>query len=256
MVRLTAAIAFGVLGLVACDAESSDEQAGDARGATTGVTDGGQSSTDSSPTARPRAVRVARVLDGDTIDLRNGKRVRLVQIDSPETGECYGNQAGRVLSKILPAGANVVLERDPVLDDVDRYGRLLRYVSKGGTNVNLVLVKRGTASVWFFDGDRGRYADRLIAAARQAKAGTRGAWGACRAKLDPRDAFETQPKFPMPTVPRGFRGGSCMAGYSPCLPVKSELDCDDVEAMGKAPVRVKGSDPYGLDGDGDGVGCD
>jgi hypothetical protein len=47
-----------------------------------------------------------------------------------------------------------------------------------------------------------------------------------------------------------------MAGYRPCLPIAGDLDCDDVEALGKAPVRVRGTDPYGLDGDDDGRGCE
>jgi micrococcal nuclease len=200
-------------------------------------------------------VRVARVIDGDTLDLRNGRRIRLVQIDSPESGgECYGEQAGQVLSRILPPGARVTLERDPALDDVDGYGRLLRYVHKGRTNVNLALVERGAASVWFYDGGRGRYADRLLAAARKAKADGRGAWGKCRAKLDPSGAFETRPHGS--TAVRGLVGPNCTAGYSPCLPIRNDLDCDAVEAMGKAPVRVTGSDPYELDGEGDGVACE
>jgi micrococcal nuclease len=51
-------------------------------------------------------------------------------------------------------------------------------------------------------------------------------------------------------------GASCHPNYSPCLPIVSDLDCADVRAMGKAPVQVTGSDPYRLDGDGDGVGCE
>ena len=41
--------------------------------------------------------RVSRVIDGDTIDLSSGARVRLLQIDTPEpgTGECYSRAAGR-----------------------------------------------------------------------------------------------------------------------------------------------------------------
>jgi hypothetical protein len=35
-----------------------------------------------------------------------------------------------------------------------------------------------------------------------------------------------------------------------------DLDCDDVEAMGLAPVRATGRDRYRLDGDDDGVGCE
>ena len=47
-------------------------------------------------------------------------------------------------------------------------------------------------------------------------------------------------------------GGSCMAGYSPCLPIADDLDCADVPGA----VKIMGRDPYGLDRDGDGIGCD
>lgn len=48
---------------------------------------------------------------------------------------------------------------------------------------------------------------------------------------------------------------SCTPGYSPCLPRGSDLDCDEIPAS-KKPVRVTGSDPYRLDADNDGVGCE
>ena len=48
--------------------------------------------------------------------------------------------------------------------------------------------------------------------------------------------------------------GACETGYSPCLPQVSDLNCDDIPAD-KRPVRVTGSDPYGLDADGNGIGC-
>lgn len=48
----------------------------------------------------------------------------------------------------------------------------------------------------------------------------------------------------------------CHASYSPCLPFVDDLDCPDVIAMGKAPVDVVGPDDYGLDADGDGIGCE
>jgi endonuclease YncB( thermonuclease family) len=61
-------------------------------------------------------VQVVAVTDGDTIELRNGKRVRLVQIDAPEAGgECYGSQATGALSGMVAPGTRVVLERDPAL---------------------------------------------------------------------------------------------------------------------------------------------
>ena len=50
-------------------------------------------------------------------------------------------------------------------------------------------------------------------------------------------------------------GSSCEPGYSPCLPVVADLDCADIPSS-ETPVRVTGSDPYGLDADGDGWGCE
>jgi micrococcal nuclease len=206
------------------------------------------------PKPRRRVARVARVIDGDTLETADGKRIRLVQIDAPESsGECFGAQATAAAEALLPPGSQIGLERDPQLDDVDRYGRQLRYVFKGRRNLKVVLVRRGAASVWFFDGDRGRYADRLLATARSAKARKRGAWGACRAQLDPSGAFETSGKAPARAQATGT---SCTAGYSPCLPITGDLDCVDVRALGKAPVVVSGDDPYRLDGDGNGYGCE
>ena len=93
----------------------------------------------SAATARPRLDLVRAVVDGDTIVLADGRRVRLVQIDSPELGqgECYSRQARAALLSLLPPGrARVRLELDPRLDRTDRYGRTLAYVFKGRENVN------------------------------------------------------------------------------------------------------------------------
>jgi hypothetical protein len=49
-------------------------------------------------------------------------------------------------------------------------------------------------------------------------------------------------------------GAACARGYSPCLPVKADLDCADIPNARK-PVRVTGADPYGLDADRNGLGC-
>jgi len=54
--------------------------------------------------------------------------------------------------------------------------------------------------------------------------------------------------------------GDCTAGYSPCLPPASDYDCAGGSGNGPeyvdGPIRITGSDPYDLDRDGDGVGCD
>jgi endonuclease YncB( thermonuclease family) len=141
--------------------------------------------------ARGASARVAYVLDGDTVALTTGTHVRFLQIDTPElsSNECYATQARALLESLLPAGARVRLRSDPALDAVDRYGRLLRYVYRGGKNLNVEMVRRGAAAPYFFDGDRGRFSGRLYALALAAKRGHRGLWGACRAtRLEPDEA--------------------------------------------------------------------
>jgi micrococcal nuclease len=150
---------------------------------------------DASVPASQETRRIQRVVDGDTVILRGGDRVRLLQVDAPEAGgECYAAPATRTLARLAPAGAEVVLEVDPRLDRVDRYGRLLRYVRVGAVNVNVELVRRGAAVPYFYRGERGRYASRLLAAAADARAAGRGMWGACRVSWSPTRQVET--RFP------------------------------------------------------------
>ena len=141
-----------------------------------------------------RAV-VAHVVDGDTIALVDGTRVRLVQIDTPEKGdECYGNEASAITSRLLPAGTHVRIEQDPSLDQVDRFDRKLAYVWRDDEDINLRLAEEGAAGVWFFDGSRGRYANDLLGAAERARDDQKGLWGACPlARFDPLEPIATGP---------------------------------------------------------------
>jgi micrococcal nuclease len=136
------------------------------------------------------------VIDGDTVVLANGEHVRLVQIDTPELrgGECYGAQARTLLRRLIPPGTTVRVEADPRLDQVDRYGRLLRYLFRGPINLNLELVRQGAATVWFYDHDRGRYAGVLLRAGLAARGAHRGLWSVCpQTPFDPYHAANTGP---------------------------------------------------------------
>jgi micrococcal nuclease len=128
------------------------------------------------------AATVRRVADGDTIELAGGTRVRLVQIDAPELGEgeCYSRDALHELEGLVRKGQRVELESDRRLDDVDRYGRLLRYVLAGTRNVNVELVQSGAATPYFVHGVRGSHADELLAAVAAARSAGRGLWDSCR----------------------------------------------------------------------------
>jgi micrococcal nuclease len=147
------------------------------------------------PDALVQFARIQYVIDGDTVVLANGEHVRLVQIDAPEVQrrECYGAAARAVLRRLAPPGTTVQVEADPRLDQVDRYGRLLRYLFRGPLNLNLQLVRQGAATVWFYDHDRGGYARQLFSAALAARAAHRGLWGACPGTpFDPYHAAHTR----------------------------------------------------------------
>ncbi len=132
--------------------------------------------------------------DGDTLDVRAGDRVRLVQVDAPELGEseCYARRAQRELERLAAPGRRIAIEGDPGLDDTDRYGRLLRYVHAADVNVNVELVRRGAATPYFRGGDEGIYADDLLDAVDDARRETRGMWGSCRVTWQPDRAVTTR----------------------------------------------------------------
>ena len=143
------------------------------------------------------ASNVSKVVDGDTITMSNGEKVRLIQIDTPELAskECYGIQAKSELSKLLSQAGEVSLISDPNLDEVDKYGRLLRYVFIGNTNLNLKLIEIGAAAPYFYRGEKGVYAAQLLKAAQTAQKRKLGMWGMCPGtRLSPNNAVQTKAK--------------------------------------------------------------
>jgi endonuclease YncB( thermonuclease family) len=201
-----------------------------------------------------------RVIDGDTITLSSGERVRLLQIDTPELNpaECYGKEARSALFTLLNVPGRLTLKSDPKLDKRDRYGRILRYVFVGKTNINLKLVEIGAAAPYFYKGDRGQYATQILQAALNAKAKSLGLWKACPGtRLTPDNAVTTA------AVGNALKSGVVSAGvncdpnYAGCVPMfSSDVDCTDVKRLGLDPVQVVGRDVHKLDRDGDGIGCD
>lgn len=137
--------------------------------------------------------RVSKVVDGDTIRLGNGNYVRLLQISAPELnkGHCYAKESQSTLASLI-SGSKVKLEADPVTRNLDKFNRLLRYVFVKDRNLNLEMVKIGAASPWLYDRQRGKYAEKLIAAGEAAKARNLGLWAACpEARLDPMNELFT-----------------------------------------------------------------
>lgn len=121
---------------------------------------------------------VKEVIDGDTIILLNGSRVRLIGINTPEHGMYFFEEAREVLGTIV-LGKEIVLEKD--ISDKDKYGRLLRYVYAENLFVNLEMVKRGFANAYTYPPDV-KYNEEFLEAERYARENNLGLW--LKSKVD------------------------------------------------------------------------
>lgn len=186
---------------------------------------------------------VARVIDGDTVELDDSTRVRLFGVAAPELDQRCGPEARDLLAGMLAdrgRANNVSLEYGP--RTVDEYGRTLAYlwVNDGGEDWSMIdewLVILGAGEAWRRDG---QYRDRIVAAESEAMRQGAGCLWSGRAA-------------PQTTAPPAQ---NCSTAYpTVCIPPPPpDLDCGDI------PYRrfsVLPPDPHRLDGpDGDGIGCE
>ncbi|GAB2757724.1 hypothetical protein GCM10027072_64860 [Streptomyces bullii] len=210
-----------------------------------------------SPTPPPSVV-VVGVVDGDTLDVRgDGRilpkdrvaRVRLLEVDTPEKGACFADEATARTTALLPPGSRVRVQRDVEL--MDRYDRHLLYVwTEDGTFLNESLVRSGHAEAVLFPPNDKHWTAIAGAedAARQAGAGL---LSAC-----PETPPQT-PAAPGPADPAAPDPADSAASPDAGLPDGPpagvpDVDCSDLPG----PVRVGPDDPHRLDRDGDGIGCD
>jgi micrococcal nuclease len=128
----------------------------------------------------PATGRVERVVDGDTILLGDGERVRYLLVDTPEASdqrtECFGEEAAK-FNRDLVEGRAVTLAYD--LECRDRHQRLLAYVAVDGLEVNAALVERGYACVLHIPPNGSDRVSELESLERTARREGRGLWGAC-----------------------------------------------------------------------------
>ncbi|WP_237565119.1 thermonuclease family protein [Parageobacillus thermoglucosidasius] len=150
------------------------------------------------------AATVARVVDGDTFELTDGRKVRLIGVNTPESTtrhEQYGKEASNYTSSKL-AGKTVWLQKD--VSETDRYGRLLRIVWLQVPNddmsekeirskmFNADLVLNGYAEPSTYPPDV-KYADYFRKFAREAREANKGLWaygeyGTTKGDLDPKQS--------------------------------------------------------------------
>jgi micrococcal nuclease len=96
-----------------------------------------------------RDTKVTRVIDGDTFITNKGDRVRLIGVDAPELPSLRGIESKMYLNQLIHNKV-VILERDEISDNKDKYGRLLRYVYLDKKDVNLHMIKSGYAEPYLY----------------------------------------------------------------------------------------------------------
>lgn len=126
-------------------------------------------------------IKVIKVIDGDTVEIEGGEKIRYIGIDTPETKhptkgvECFGKEAF-AKNKELVEGKEIRLEKD--VSETDRYGRLLRFVYIGDIFVNDYLLRQGYAHASTYPPDV-KMAEQFRAAEKEARENNRGLWSSC-----------------------------------------------------------------------------
>lgn len=200
--------------------------------------------------------RVVGVTDGDTIKLlvggRNEYKVRLGEIDAPESGQPFGQKSKRMLSDLV--FNRTVSVR---VTDVDRYGRSVGVIRAGRVNINAEMVKRGGA--WAYR----RYLSdqRYLLWEREAQQARRGLWNL--------QADQIMAPWEWRAARRGGRSGDqSAAGMTPirgpayAASIASESACgaksrcSQMTSCAEATFYLRSCRATRLDGDGDGVPCE
>ncbi|MGI8534951.1 MAG: thermonuclease family protein [Mycobacteriales bacterium] len=210
--------------------------------------------------------------DGDSWKDTAGREYRLGLVNTPEFNECYGSTATAKRKELTAGGFRADVYT------VDRYGRSVSVVTTtDGRNLNVYLARNGFADDRYLDRFRAEnpsLATELDSAFAAAKAERAGLWGACTdpsafsgaaAPAPARSAARAPaaPAAPVAPAAAPAADSDCHPDYLTCIPVKgtgsgsgeaNDLDCGDI---GKAvTLRQVGVDPYRLDGNNDGAGCE
>lgn len=130
---------------------------------------------------------VAKVVDGDTIELTNGQKVRYIGVNTPETKhptkgvECFGKEAS-TKNKELVEGKEIIMTKD--VSETDRYGRLLRFIyvkqaSDSALFINNYLVEQGYAYASSYPPDVSKN-DDFSEAQQYAQQNNKGLWNTCK----------------------------------------------------------------------------
>lgn len=191
-----------------------------------------------------RAGEVTYVVDGDTVQLGGGPQIRFLGMDTPERGRCGYNEATARVSELIDDKSVTVVHAAG--NTTDKYGRELGYIEVDGVDVGRLLIAEGFAHARYDSLDGYEHHPR--------QDDYRAVDAATTHRCEITSRTTNPPVIPTTTVvPTGAPDTACHPSYVPCLPVTGDLDCGEI---GHKVRVVRGTDPYRLDSDSDGLGCE
>lgn len=211
--------------------------------------------------------KVTRIVDGDTLVARIGRRserVRLIGIDTPEIGACFSQDAKKAAQRLV-GGRAIRLIGDRSQTRRDRYNRLLAYVQRtNGLDLGRQLLLGGYGSVYVFNKPFARLRN-YQAAQTIAKGASLGVWGpTCGVLLPPTTTTTSTDTTSTSTTTTTSStttttASNCAPSYPDvCIPPPPpDLDCGQIQYRNfRVIYNVPSPDPHRFDGDRDGIGCE
>jgi len=115
---------------------------------------------------------ISEIIDGDTFKLSDGRTIRLIGVDTPETEMPFYAEAVAFAESLLMR-KQISTEFDE--EDRDKYGRFLVYAYLDSNFVNELIIRRGLGIVYLFESNL-KSASLLIEAQKEARAANLGIW--------------------------------------------------------------------------------
>lgn len=197
--------------------------------------------------AAPISCKVVGVHDGDTLTCLTAQnkqiKVRLAEIDTPETAQPYGNKAKTALSSLV-FGKQVSLDAQTT----DRYGRTVATVRTGTLTVNHEMVRQGAAWVYRqYNKDQS-----LLLVEAEAKSARRGLWSLPQADIVPPWEWRKAGK----QLNQQVASTKAVAASTSAYQCGAKQYCKQMTSCKEAMFYLNQCDMSRLDRDGDGKPCE
>lgn len=198
-----------------------------------------------------QSYKVTRVIDGDTIEIEEIGKVRLIGIDSPELDnpkECFAEESAQKLTDLV-TNESLRIEYDSSQGDKDRYGRALLYLfNEDGININLEMISLGYSYEYTYN-EPYKYQSDFLREQSEAKLNKVGLWAedTCNGSSEIFEIEEISPVMIVPPIKNPTPTNNYTCDCSKTCP---NMSCQEAQYQ----LNICGC--TARDGDKDGYACD